>query len=310
MRRARAVAVAGFSVLFLTACPPGSGSAATTTSAPRTRAALSTAAALCSGSAPQQTGTTADAALTEISGVVQSRAHPGVLWVHNDSGDSARVFAIDKSGATLHQYALGGATAVDWEDIAIAPGVSGGPDTLLLGDIGDNGKTRADVVVYSIAEPDPATDTATPAATAHHLVYPDGPHDAESLFFDPVTNDLFIVTKELSGQSVVYRKTGGLSSPDTTLTAVATLDLGLVQLVTGADIAADGSAIALRTYGAVFVWSRNSGETVADAFTRAPCHAPSATQQQGEAIGIDPNGRGYVLLSEGTFQPIWHVGAK
>jgi hypothetical protein len=65
----------------------------------------------------------------------------------------------------------------------------------------------------------------------------------------------------------------------------------------------------LRTYGAVLVWSRRSGEDIATTFTRPPCNAPAPSEQQGEAIGIDPDGRGYVTLSEGTSQPIWHVTA-
>jgi hypothetical protein len=297
--------------LVLAACNTGSdggGTSTTTTGSTSTSSAASstttstttpvdTAAALCAGGAPQPVGTVTDPELDEVSGVVESRAHPGVLWVHNDSGDRARVFAIDDHGATLRQYALTGASADDWEDIALDG------DTLYLGDIGDNNESRADIVVYRAAEPDPTTDTAPLAATALHLVYPDGAHNAEALLVDPVTHDLFVVTKELSGQSSVYRHTTG-----STLVKVATLDLGIGQLVTAGDIAADGTAIALRTYGAVFVWSRRGNEPVADAFDRAPCRAPAPTQQQGEAIRFDPDSHGFVALSEGTNQPVWHVG--
>jgi hypothetical protein len=219
------------------------------------------------------------------------------------------VFAIDRDGTTLRQYALGGASAIDWEDIAIAPGANGGPDSLYLGDIGDNAKARNDITVYAIDEPDPATDTGTPSARSQRLLYPDGPHDAEGIFVDPVSRDLFVVTKELSGRSVVYRKAGGLLSSEPTLSAVATLDLGIGQLVTGADIAPDGSAIALRTYGKVFVWSRREGEDIGAAFTRSPCSAPAPNERQGEAIGIDADGRGFVTVSEGTNPAVWHVSA-
>ena len=89
------------------------------------------------------------------------------------------------------------------------------------------------------------------------------------MFVDPVSRDLFIVTKELSGKSVVFRKSGGLLSGRPTLTKVTTLDLGLAQLVTAGDISTDGSTIVLRTYNDVFVWDRHEGEDVADAFARA-----------------------------------------
>jgi hypothetical protein len=286
--------------LAVAACQSGDGGGATgTTATVATTTTVAPGAALCAGGAPDQVGTVADPELDEVSGVVESRAHRGVLWVHNDSGDRARVFAIDEHGTTLRQYALTGASAIDWEDIAIDG------TTLYLGDIGDNGGTRDDIVVYRAAEPDPGTGTAPLAATALHLVYPDGAHNAEALLADPVTHDLFVVTKDLSGQSSVYRHTTG-----STLVKVATLDLGIGQLVTAGDIAADGTVIVLRTYGAVFVWSRRGNESVADALGRAPCRAPAPRQQQGEAIGLDADGRGFVALSEGTGQPIWHVAAS
>src|SRR5687767_740050 len=41
--------------------------------------------------------------LTEVSGVVASRAQPGLLWVHDDSGTGAILFAIDLQGHLLAQ---------------------------------------------------------------------------------------------------------------------------------------------------------------------------------------------------------------
>lgn len=303
----RVAALVLFAALFLTACPKtdgGTGSTTTTASSSTTTTLPRAAAALCAAPDPQRTGSLADPAITELSGLVQSRAHPGVLWVHNDSGDTARIFAIDEHGATLHEYAIAGASAVDWEDIAIAPAAGeSGPAELYLGDIGDNGKSRDHVTVYEVPEPDPSQDVPAPAATAQRLTYPDGAHDAEAMFVDPTTRDLFIVTKELSGSSEVFRLPVGQSA----LTKVTTLDLGLAQLVTGGDISADGSTIVLRTYNEVFVWDRRTGESVGDAFTRAPCRAPAPQDRQGEAIGLDADGRGYVTSSEGTGAPIWRV---
>jgi hypothetical protein len=44
--------------------------------------------------------------IREASGIVASRQNPGVLWVHNDSGDSARVFAINEKGEFLARASL------------------------------------------------------------------------------------------------------------------------------------------------------------------------------------------------------------
>jgi hypothetical protein len=147
-------------------------------------------------------------------------------------------------------------------------------------------------------------------AQRQRLLYPDAPHDAEAMFVDPASRDLFVVTKELSGQSVVFRKAGGLLAGQPTLSEVARLDLGVGQLVTAADVTPDGSAIALRTYGAVFLFARRPGEDVVAAFGREPCRAPAATEGQGEAIAFDPDGRGYLTISEGTNPPVWRVVAR
>src|SRR5206468_183531 len=103
--------------------------------------------------APTRTGTVTAPALTELSGIAASRANPGVLYVHNDSGDTARFFAIDQAGALLAEFDLPGVTAVDWEDIAVGPCGAGGGSCVYLGDIGDNNLTRSDYAVYRVREP-------------------------------------------------------------------------------------------------------------------------------------------------------------
>jgi len=89
--------------------------------------------------------------LTEASGVVASHNNANVLWTHNDSGHPAQVFAIDTQGRLLGTYAIPGNT--DNEDIAIGPGPVPNVSYLYVGDIGDNGLTRANIKVYQIPEP-------------------------------------------------------------------------------------------------------------------------------------------------------------
>ena len=99
------------------------------------------------------TGQVASRAIIEASGMVASRKNPGVLWVHNDSGDSARVFALSYHGDLLASYNLTGASAVDWEDMALGPGPDPGKEYLYLADIGDNRRKRSFVTIYRIPEP-------------------------------------------------------------------------------------------------------------------------------------------------------------
>ena len=158
--------------------------------------------------AGEEVGTVADPAVVELSGIAASRAHPGVLWVHNDSGGVPVVYALSSTGEALGAYAVDGAEAVDWEDIGIGPGPEAGRSYLYLADIGDNGSAREHVTVYRVAEPDAApngTAATLPLVDALTIRYPDGPSDAESLFVDPLDGDLYVITKNLSGRSRVLR---------------------------------------------------------------------------------------------------------
>lgn len=94
----------------------------------------------------------------ESSGLAASRQNANVLYTHNDSGDIARFFAVNTSGNLLGIYQLDGATATDWEDMAVGPGPVAGVNYVYLGDIGDNssnrnGTTRPNVAIYRTPEP-------------------------------------------------------------------------------------------------------------------------------------------------------------
>src|SRR5205809_4863299 len=59
--------------------------------------------------------------LVESSGAAVSRAYPGVLWTHNDSGDQPYLYATDVRGRDWGRLRVADARAVDWEDIALGP---------------------------------------------------------------------------------------------------------------------------------------------------------------------------------------------
>ena len=262
-------------------------------------------------------GPITDPALTEISGIHVGVRNPGIWWVHNDSGDTARVFALDATGAVRGTYSLTGATAVDWEDIAVVAGPSAGSGSIYAADIGDNALARTEIQLYRVAEPavpatGPAVTEALSGVETLHLTYPDGPHDAETLMVDPDTGDVIVITKLLFGGTVgVYRAAGPLADGSTTeLTKVADLAYpsGLANAVTGGDVAADGSAVVIRTYGAVRVYNRPKGGTLWHAFDAAPCNAPLPSELQGEAVTFNPGATSIATVSEGAGQTI-HVSS-
>ncbi len=281
--------------------------------------------------------------LIETSGIASSRIKDTIFWAHNDSGDTARVIALgretDSEGrrhARQHAaYTLTGVEAIDWEDMAIGPGPDEDTSYLYLADIGDNAAQRPEVMVYRMLEPkvteQPDTPTAQDVAEFDKLTlrYPDHSHDAETLMVDPINGDLLIVTKELTApESTVFRAPASVAPGEPyTLEQVGQIDFkslpsavtppadapvlvaGVPFLPTGGDISPDGSLIAIRTYGTVWVWSRAEGTSIADALAGAPCEAPSAIEQQGEAIAFDADGRGYTTVSEGQYPPLHHFAA-
>lgn len=223
-----------------------------------------------------------------------SRTRPGVLWAHNDSGDSSRLLAFRTSGATVAEVAVSGAENVDWEDIAAGP-----EGTLLVGDIGDNLGRRPSVVVYRVPEP---RASAVAVTARYELRYPDGAGDAEALLFDRSTGAIVIVTKSLGGEARVYAARRPSSQQVTTMRRFGTISLGPVEPVTAGDVSADGRTIALRTYDAAYVWRRRAGETITAALRRAPCRADAglAGEGQGEALALTRDGQAFLTVPEGT----------
>lgn len=240
--------------------------------------------ALCESATPRKLGRAESPALTELSGL--ARTKNGTFWTHNDSGDSARVFQLSKTGAFVREVALINAQAIDWEDIAIRG------NTLYVADIGDNLAQRDSVAVYRFAIP----TGNTAAATTLTLRYPDGAHDAEALLVDPRSGQLAIVTKDFGGASAVYVGKRG------TLKQVATLNLGLGQAITAGDVSADGRTVALRSYDRAFVWEKSRKEPFAAAFKRDPCNvdADLLDEGQGESLALSRDGRAFYTIPEGA----------
>ncbi len=239
-------------------------------------------------------------ALSEASGIAASRKNAEVLWAHNDSGDSNRVFAFNRSGKHLGIFTLAGVQARDWEDLALGPGPEEGADYLYIGEIGDNGAQHDLKYVYRVREPEVAAHQAPVALTLTAVEtiawrYPDGRRDAETLMLDPATKDLYVVSKREAAVRV-YRAAYPQSTTDTiTLAQVTTLSFGGV---TAGAISSTGAEILIKTYDTIYYWKRSAGQTVAQALSQTPIKIPYIVEPQGEALCWQPEGKGYYTLSE------------
>ncbi len=246
---------------------------------------------------------TVGAPITEASGLAWSRSAGGLLWTHNDSGDSARVFAMGWDGALRATLPLAGVSAHDIEDIALGTG-PGGTEALFVADIGDNAAVRAGVRIYRVAEPlvwGLPLGTMLTAASPHviRLSYPDGARDAEALVADRTTGDLYVVTKR-EARSRVYRVSAAqVAAGSGVMHLVGEMPYGGVV---GADACADGTTVVVKTYDGVRVHESAGG--IGAALMGEGSARPYVREPQGEAIAVDPACEGYATLSEGTGQPI------
>lgn len=237
--------------------------------------------------------------LVEVSGIAMSGS---TAWVHNDSGDEPRIYGISPEG-TVQVVELVAAEAVDWEDITVQRGATPAEDVLWVGDIGGNIAPRASVQIYRVPVPEPG---ATAAENERwDVTIPDRHRDFESLMVEP-DGSLLLASKE-AGRSHLYRvvpRPGGGPVEADALGSFAVGD-GEVSELTSADLASDGSAVLLRTYGSVFTVPVRTGEEVIDALadTGRRCRGFPPVEIQGEAVGFLPDDSGYVSMGE-TRNPV------
>jgi hypothetical protein len=233
-----------------------------------------------------------DERIAESSGLASASWSDDVIYTHNDSGDSARFFAVDRTGATVGTYRLDGVRAIDWEDMARGLDDDGKP-ALFLGDIGDNKASRKEIAVYRVPEPQ-GPDAALPWVR-YRFRYADGPRDAEALLVDPHDGRLYIASKVLFGRGAMYAAPEVLST-----TEVNVLEpVGEVpSLVTAGDFSPDGSQVALLTYGGVYV-----GPGVTGPFTRLT----GVRLPQAEGLTYSRDGRSLLISSEGVHASVEQV---
>ena len=256
----------------------------------------------------KQVGTVQTAQIKEASGIVASRMNRGVLWVHNDSGDSPRVYALNTEGKLLGIYRLKGARCRDWEDIAIGPGPDPQRSYLYVGDIGDNQAKYPSITIYRVPEPavDPnrgLSETQIGPVDAIELTYPDGPKDAETLLVDPLNGDMYVIAKRDFFCRIYRSPHPQLTTKRTVMKLAATLPWGFAV---GGDVSPDGQWVIIRGPFSASLWRRPEGEDLCRAFSTEGFRLALMPEPQGEGICFDGDGRGYFTIGEQLHPPIYY----
>ncbi|MFF4773749.1 hypothetical protein ACFY05_12900 [Microtetraspora fusca] len=234
-----------------------------------------------------------DPRIDESSGLAVSPTHDGIVYTHNDSGDSARFFAVGMDGKTRATFRLAGVAARDWEAMAASVDPATGKGVLWFADIGDNfDGAWPDVSVYKVDEA-ATMRSATLQATRYRFRYEGGARNAEGMMIHPKTGRLYIVSKEFSGSVFIAPK------------VLRTDRVNLLKRVgpapimaTDAAYAPDGSSFVIRTYFSASLY-RAPGDLVTR-LTMPPL-------KQAESIAYTRDGKALLTGSEGLNSPVYRV---
>jgi len=204
--------------------------------------------------------------IDEQSAIVKSNTYDDVYWVTNDSDKEPYLFPLTSKGEIIvpdwmkrhfsrdgEVYSgihITGAVLYDWESMATLG------DTLIVGDIGNNGNARRDLGIYFILEPNPYSTPRTRALAWYPVRYEDQKvfpekeweHDCEAIF--TFQGKVYLLTKHRRDGNInkpapstkLYRMDTRYTDKTNVLTLINRKE-NLGGWVTGADMAPDESAL-------------------------------------------------------------------
>jgi hypothetical protein len=235
-----------------------------------------------------------DPKLIEASGIADSKANPGYLWVEQDSGNPPEVSLLQHNGKWLKNIHLAHVVNRDWEDLVLSNGPKPGIKYLYIAETGDNLLVHPDYAIYRFEEPLAATDTVQ-YIDKIAFFYPDGSHNTEAILVDPGSKDIYIITKT-DLKSKIFK----LAYPYSTTIMNKVEEVGSLpyNYVVSAAISPAGNGILVKTYDAIYYYPHKPGESLLQSLNKKPVSLPYQQEPQGEAIVFANNDSGFYTLSE------------
>lgn len=256
--------------------------------------------------------------INECSGMAVSRRVKNSIWMHNDSGDFARLYLLGPDGKLRSKIEFPGMWPLDFEDMCSYQ--LDGKNWLLVGDTGDNqrdrAKRRAKPCLYIVEEPAPQSSQKNKKPKKLRLkprkiefIYEDGSQDCEAIAVDTHARTVFLITKSINPLKCKLYSLP-LDPPkkkrDREKQLVAKIVTKTpVPIVTGMDISPDGLRMLITTPTSGFlVTRRNTKETWETALGRTPVVLKLPRLRQSESCCFAADGRGMLISSEGSNAPV------
>ena len=197
--------------------------------------------------------------LKENSGIVSFDSGKTV-WIIEDSGNNDNIFKVGMDGKIIKHLDVKNAKNKDWEDLT-----KDKERNLYIGDFGNNGNERKDLVIYKL--PNPEIEKGDKIGVERiKFNYPQQkkfPPKDDTLYYDTEAffhwgNSLYIITKNRTrpydGKAMIYKvpDTKGEYEAELVTEWFACADQNVCS-VTSADISPDGKVIAVLGYGTLWL---------------------------------------------------------
>lgn len=276
-----------------------------------------------------RTGVVSGTVLREISGMAVSRRDPNLLWVHNDSGSRAYLYALSPDGRQKARVTLKGATARDWEDMASFD-LDGTP-MLVVADVGDNNASRSNLWLHFLVEPIIAAsgeDQKLEAEVAWSVPFrfAGGAADCEAIAVDSKAGEVLLLTKRENPPQLHVLPLRPEGAKPLSGSRIDTVNVATVENIPrprAEDLLADpmfgayssqptamdltANELLVLTYRHAYLYRRDVNDSWADAVTRAPRIVLLPRMLQSESVAFARDGRHAYVTSERAKAPIYRI---
>jgi hypothetical protein len=240
-------------------------------------------------------GTIFDRNIGEASGMAVSRIHDEMIWVINDSGNSASVYALNPKGEVMATLNVQGVSNNDWEDLASFE--YEGKPYILIADVGDNvGRRKACFL---------------------HFIYEDGPRDCEAVAVDIIHKKIFLLSKRdiplLLYELPLTKQKNAVAKKCAEIKPLPKRTEGITDYVkysnqpTAMDISADGLSGVILTYGSAFYYSNKKSADWATVFSGFQRRIMFPLLRQAESVCFDRDGSSIFITSEQIPAPLLKI---
>ena len=267
-----------------------------------------------------RTGIISDRNLGEVSGIALSRINEDTLWVVNDSGNSASVYALNSKGEKVGTLDIQGVFNNDWEDLASFE--YRGKAYLLIADVGDNFARRSKCFLHFIEEPDLEKNrgmSSLPVTPSWSITYTyeDGPRDCESVAVDAANEKILLLSKR-DVPPVLYelpltKERNAVARKCVTINPLPKRISGNTRFPessnqpTAMDISADGLSAVILTYGSAFCFKKKKSSGWPEVLLATPKEIPFPPMLQAESVCFSKDGTNIFITSEQLPAPLLKI---